>query len=94
MCKISEIGGLEGLSLLSLLSTEKKVIGVKQSRKAIRDGAAKMAFLAADADPEIRDAVAELCVRLAVPVETVPAMLELGRACGIEVGAAVAVLLK
>ncbi|SMC47000.1 ribosomal L7Ae/L30e/S12e/Gadd45 family protein [Papillibacter cinnamivorans] len=80
--------------MLSLLSTGKKVIGIKQSRKAIREGAAERAFLAQDADPEIRETMGELCQQHGVPAEAVPTMLELGRACGIEVGAAAAVLLK
>ena len=34
------------------------------------------------------------CQSAAVPVESVPTMAELGKACGIEVGAAVAALLR
>ena len=41
------------MALLNELRVKEKVIGVKQSRKAIRDGRAKRVFLACDADPAI-----------------------------------------
>lgn len=80
--------------MLSELNTGKKVVGVKQSRKAIRDGAAQKAFLAEDSDWNIREDMTRLCQEQGVPVVSVPGMKELGTACGIEVGAAVAVLLR
>ena len=47
--------------MISELASLDKVIGVKQSRKAIREGRAKRVFLACDADPAITDPVAEAC---------------------------------
>ena len=44
--------------MISELASQEKVIGVKQSRKAIREGRAKQVFLACDADPAITDPVA------------------------------------
>ena len=42
----------------------KRVVGVKQSRKAIREGRARRAYLADDADPAIIEALAaETCWR-------------------------------
>lgn len=70
------------------------VVGVKQSQKAIARGLAKGALIAEDADLHVTGPVQALCQARQVPVETVPTMQELGRACGIHVGAAVAAVLK
>ena len=80
--------------MISRLTTEAKVVGIKQSRKAVQEGKARCVFLASDADPGVTGSLEELCTRQNVPVERVPAMQDLGAACGISVGAAVAVLLK
>ncbi len=62
------------------LKKSNRLIGLKQSRKAISEGTAGKAYFAKDADP-----------RMTVWIDT---MAELGAACGIDVGAAVAVVLK
>ena len=79
--------------MLSELSSQEKVIGVKQSRKAIRDGRAKRVFLACDADPAITGPVAESCAAAGIPVEEGHTMAQLGQACRITVGAAVVAVL-
>lgn len=43
------------------LASQEKVVGVKQSRKAIREGRVKRVYLACDADPAITTPVAETC---------------------------------
>ncbi len=78
---------------LKRLSTTARVIGVKQSRRAIRDGLAKEVFLASDADPELIAPLLAMCRRGDIPVTTQYTMRELGQAAGIQVGAAVAALL-
>lgn len=72
------------------MEAEKRVVGVKQSRKAIRDGRARRVFLAEDADPAITEPIAAECAAAGIPVETGHTMAQLGRACGISVGASVA----
>ena len=79
--------------MISELASQEKVIGVKQSRKAIREGRAKQVYLACDADPAIVDPVAESCAVAGIPVEQSHTMAQLGRACGIDVGTAAAALL-
>lgn len=79
--------------MLTELASQEKVIGVKQSRKAVREGRAKRVYLACDADPAITEPVAVSCEAAGIPVETEHTMAQLGRACRITVGAsAVAVL--
>ena len=80
--------------MLTELASQEKVIGVKQSRKAVREGRAKRVYLACDADPAITEPVAVSCEAAGIPVETEHTMAQLGRACRITVGAAVAVLLN
>ena len=80
--------------MLSELRSREKVIGVKQSRRAIRDGLARQVFLAADADPALTEPLPEQCRSQGVPVEKSCTMRELGQAAGIQVGAAVVTLLK
>ena len=79
--------------MISELASQEKVIGVKQSRRAIREGLAKRVFLADDADPVITDPVAESCNSAGIPVETGYTMAQLGQACRITVGASVVALL-
>ena len=81
------------IPVLTELASQEKVIGVKQSRKAVREGRAKRVYLACDADPAITEPVAVSCEAAGIPVETEHTMAQLGRACRITVGAsAVAVL--
>lgn len=72
----------------------RRVIGVKQSKRAILEGTAKTVYVADDSEERIRLPIIDLCGESAVPVVNVPTMDELGKACGIDVGAAVAVVLK
>jgi len=79
--------------LIGQLQTEHKVVGVKQSRKAVQRGKARLVFLAQDADPQVTEPIQALCASSGVPVETIPHMKDLGAACGIRLGCAVAALL-
>lgn len=79
--------------MLKDLQSGKKVSGVKQSRRVLRDGLARTVYLARDADPALAP-LRELCREADVPVDEHYAMRELGQAAGIQVGAAVVALLK
>ena len=76
--------------MLTQLEQAGKVVGVKQTRRALRDGRAKAVFLAHDADPALTEPLAELAEELNVAVVWTEHMRDLGKACGIAVGAAVA----
>ena len=80
--------------MLTELASQDKVVGVKQSRKIIRDGRARRGYLACDADPAVTEPVAESCRCAEIPVETGHTMAQLGQACGITVGAAVVTVLR
>ena len=66
------------------------VVGLKQVRRALRDGIAGTVLLAEDADPMILEPLLRACEQAGVPYERVRSMRELGRLCGINVGAAAA----
>ena len=79
--------------MLDELKTQRKVVGIKQLRKSLKDGQVLRVFLAENADPRLTDPLAEECARKGVELVIVPTMAELGKACGISVGAAAAGLL-
>ena len=83
-CKIPKYGKLTNLE------NQKMVVGTKQLKKAVKAGRAKYVFLAENADPAVTDPLAELCAANHIQITWVPSMAELGRVCGIEVGAAAA----
>lgn len=79
--------------LLDELKTAKKVVGVKQLRKALESGTVKKVFLAADADPMLTEPIVEKCESMNITVISVPTMKQLGAACNISVHAAAAAIL-
>ena len=80
--------------MLRELLNQPKVVGVKQSRRAIREGRAVRVLLAADADPALTRPLMELCGQQGIKTEEGFTMEELGKAAGIQVGAAVVAVLR
>ena len=80
--------------MLSDLKTGTKVTGAKQVTRALKNGSARRVYLAQDADPRVTEPVEILCREQGVETVAVPAMTELGAACGIAVGSAVAALVE
>ena len=83
-CRIPKYGKLPNLANQNL------VVGAKQLKKAVRAGRAKYVFLAENADPYVTEPLEALCTANHIQFTWVPSMAELGRVCGIEVGAAAA----
>ena len=76
------------------LHTDRKLIGTKQVLKALKAGRVAAVYVADDADP-IRDRpLVEQCRDAGVELVEIATMKELGRLCGIHVGAACAALLR
>ena len=75
---------------LAGLGSGKCVVGAKQIRKALTAGTARQVYLAQNADPAITEPIEALCQHNRVEYAWVRSMTDLGRACGIEVGAAAA----
>ena len=72
------------------LTGRKVVVGTKQLRKALESGKATFVFLARNADPAITEPIEAMCQHCHVEYAWVESKSELGRSCGIEVGAAAA----
>ena len=86
--KIPQYGTLPDLSRMRV------VVGTKQLKKAVNSGRARYVFLAENADPAVTEPLAALCEQNSIQIAWVPSMAELGRACGIEVGAAAAAVVN
>jgi len=80
--------------VLESLKTSKKTIGVRQSIKAVENGLVQMVFIAKDADEKVVRNIKEICAANDVRIIYVDSMKQLGKASGIEVGAAVTCVLK
>lgn len=72
----------------------KKVVGLKQTRRAVKEGKAKVVFVANDAEPRITERVRQECADANVECLTAESMQALGRHCGIHAGASAAAILK
>ena len=70
------------------------VVGAKQLKKALLRRTAKEIYLALDADPAVTAPIAALCEQCGIVPGWVPSMAILGRACGIDVGAAAAAVME
>lgn len=79
---------------LDALKGASRVMGIKQVSKAVKRGDAECVFLADDADTRVMEPLVMLCQERDVPVEHAATMADLGNACGIEVGAAAAAILR
>lgn len=73
--------------------TGKKVIGIKQTTKAIRNGEGTILYIAKDTDEELIEPIEILAKEHSLEIKYIDTMKELGKRCGIDVGAAVALIL-
>ena len=79
---------------MAVIPRDKLVVGAKQFKKAMRDDRVFQVYLAKNADPALTEPIAVQCEASGIQFPWVKTMHELGQACGIEVGAAVATVLK
>ncbi len=77
-----------------LRAARNKTVGTKQTLKAVGQGLAQVVFLAEDADERVLQELLRVCQECSIEVVQVESMAELGKACGIEVGAASAALIE
>ncbi|HRX42950.1 MAG TPA: ribosomal L7Ae/L30e/S12e/Gadd45 family protein [Clostridia bacterium] len=66
------------------------IVGIRQTRKLLHKGEASEIMIAMDADAGITGPLREVCENQGIPVVEFPTMAELGKYCGIEIGASVA----
>jgi len=77
----------------ALKKTNSRTVGIKQTLRALEKEKVLRVYVAQDAEKQVVRPVLELCQSKEIEIKEVPTMAELGKACGIEVGAAVAALL-
>ena len=70
-----------------------KTVGLKQTQRALEKGIVRRVFVAHDAENQVLRPVLDWCRKNNIEHIEVPTMQELGKACGIEVGTAVAAIL-
>lgn len=80
--------------LQDLKTASARTVGMKQTLKALQTGNVTEVFLARDVDDYIAVKIQEQCSKSGIAVVMVDSMKELGEACGIQVGAATAAILK
>ena len=77
-------------SLELIRAADARAVGASQTLRAVQRGRALLVLVARDADRKVIDPVVRAAQAQGVPVVEVDSMRELGRACGIAVGAAAA----
>ncbi len=75
-------------------SSRHKVVGTRQTMKALEKGEVEMVFVAGDAEEKVIRPVASACDDNGVEVRQVESMDRLGKMFGIKVKAATAAILK
>jgi large subunit ribosomal protein L7A len=88
------LGEAFAMSLDRIRLAKKRTIGANQTTKALQQSAAKYVFVAKDAESRVTSPILALAEEKGVPVEWVDTMKQLGKACGIEVGAATAAIIE
>lgn len=73
--------------------SKNRVVGFKQTRKAIKENRAQLVYLAEDIDQSLFEEIKALCQEKHVKISYVKNRGELGRACGIDTKAATAAVL-
>ena len=71
-----------------------KVVGVKQTLKALKNNQGKILYIAKDADINITDPILKLAKVNSLQIIFVDTMKELGNLCDIDVASATALLLE
>jgi len=82
------------VSYEKVLQAKKLIIGTKQTVKAIQTMDISEVIIAEDADRRVINKVMQLSADKDIPVTKVESMKKLGRACGIEVGAATVAIIN
>ncbi len=75
-----------------LRSAMNKLVGAKQTLKAVEAGRASVIYLAKDAEERVSSPIVRQALERDTEIVYVETMQQLGKLCGIEVGAAAAAL--
>lgn len=76
------------------LGSNNKIVGAKQVRRALNSSEVEVVYIAEDAEQKVTDDIIKFCEEKQIQMIYVENMKKLGDACGIDINAAVAALLK
>ena len=82
------------MSYEKVIQAKSVIIGTKQAVKALKNNLIQEVIIADDADIYLTGRVVETAKELDVPITYVDSMRMLGKACGIDVGAATVAIKK
>ena len=77
-----------------LKDQKKLIVGTKQVLKAVREGKVATLLIAKDAERHVTRTVEDIAREQQIQIVYVESMKKLGKACGINVGAASAAIIK
>jgi large subunit ribosomal protein L7A len=73
---------------------DKRIVGAKQTIKAIKSGSAEKVYIAEDAEEKVTKPIIDLCMEHNVEIVYIGTMQKLGAMCGIDVPSAAACIVK
>ncbi len=82
------------MALEELKEAPKIVVGTRQTTKALDSGSALVVFIAEDAEEKVTAPIVHACSQRGIEMQRVDTMAQLGKACRIKVGAAVAAIIE
>lgn len=82
------------MSLDRIRLARKRTIGANQTAKAVAQSIVSELFVAKDAEERVVRPILVIAQQKGIPIQWVDSMKLLGKACGIEVGAATAAIVK
>lgn len=80
--------------MLDEIKHHSKTVGLKQSLRAVEANRVQAVYIAKDAEERVVAKIIELCREKNIEIRKAESMKALGRACGIDVGTAVAAIIK
>jgi large subunit ribosomal protein L7A len=83
----------EVIYMQELKASRNRIVGLKQTVKAVKNETAKKVYVAEDADDFIKKSVLDACRDKNLQIIYVNNMKELGNACGIDIGASTAAII-
>jgi len=83
---------MRGNSIVTRITGE-KVVGIKQTMKALKNNLGSKLYIAKDADVKLLEPILELAEEKSLEIIQIDTMKELGVLCGIDVSAATALVI-
>ena len=80
--------------MIAKLKGDNKVVGAKQVKRALITSDVELVYIAKDAEKKVTEEIIEFCNEKQIPIILVETMKILGNACGININAAVAALIR